>query len=154
MNAKTILLLLGVAAMAAGDSFEFGGYGAPRRYSSDSSESFESYESDEAKYNFDWAVRHGPSGNNYGHQEARDNDNTQGSYHVNLPDGRRQTVTYFVDGGSGYIADVKYSGEASFDSGSYESRSSSLDPLSLDRIPMNSLATPLPDPVTTTKESK
>ncbi|KAK3869415.1 hypothetical protein Pcinc_025255 [Petrolisthes cinctipes] len=123
MNAKTILLLLGVAAMAAADSFEFRGYGAPRRYSSDSSESFESYESDEAKYNFDWAVRHGPSGNNYGHQEARDNDNTKGSYHVYLPDGRRQTVTYFVDGGSGYIADVKYSGEASFDSGSYESRS-------------------------------
>ncbi|KAK3869429.1 hypothetical protein Pcinc_025269 [Petrolisthes cinctipes] len=115
-----IMILLGVAALVAADSHsvEFRGYRAPRRYSS------ESYESSEAKYDFDWAVRDGPSRNDFGQQETRDNDNTQGSYRVQLPDGRLQTVTYFVDGGSGYIADVKYDGSASFESGSFESGSS------------------------------
>ncbi|KAK3875087.1 hypothetical protein Pcinc_020008 [Petrolisthes cinctipes] len=120
MNAK-ILILLGVAALAAADSrsVEFRGYRAP----SSESRSFESYESSEAKYDFNWAVDDDSSENHFGHQEAREDDNTQGSYYVYLPDGRRQTVTYYVDGDSGYIADVKYSGEASFESGSFESRS-------------------------------
>ncbi|KAK3869426.1 hypothetical protein Pcinc_025266 [Petrolisthes cinctipes] len=114
-----IMILLGVAALVAADSHsvEFRGYRAPRRYSS------ESYESSEANYDFDWAVRHGPSRNDFGQQETRNGDDTQGTYHVQLPDGRRQTVTYFVDGGSGYIADVKYDGSASFESGSFESGS-------------------------------
>ncbi|KAK3869424.1 hypothetical protein Pcinc_025265 [Petrolisthes cinctipes] len=118
MNAK-IMILLGVAALVAADSHsvEFRGYRAPRRYSS------ESYESSEANYDFDWAVRHGPSRNDFGQQETRNGDDTQGTYHVQLPDGRRQTVTYYVDGGSGYIADVKYDGSASFESGSFESGS-------------------------------
>ena len=39
-----------------------------------------------------------------------------GSYSVNLPDGRIQTVTYTadVDGYGGYVADVKYEGQAVF----------------------------------------
>ncbi|KAK8383837.1 hypothetical protein O3P69_015934 [Scylla paramamosain] len=111
MNAK-ILILLGLAALAAADRGGFRRYHAPRR----SSESFESFESSEAKYNFQWAVDHDPSSNEYGHQETRDGDNTKGSYYVQLPDGRLQQVSYFVDGGSGYIADVKYTGSASFES--------------------------------------
>ncbi|XP_047478983.1 uncharacterized protein LOC125032062 [Penaeus chinensis] len=65
----------------------------------------ESYESGEAKYDFQWAVDHDDSGNNYGHQEARDGEDTQGSYYMLLPDGRLQTVRYVVDGDDGYVAD-------------------------------------------------
>ncbi|XP_042883270.1 pro-resilin-like [Penaeus japonicus] len=92
MNAK-VLLLVCLAAVAAADSFE-------------SAESGE--------YNFNWAVKHDDSGNDFGHQEARDGDNTQGSYYVQLPDGRLQTVKYFVDGDSGYVAEVNYEGEARY----------------------------------------
>ncbi|XP_042226412.1 cuticle protein 7-like [Homarus americanus] len=67
-----------------------------------------------AQYSFDWAVNDAPSGNDFGHQENRNGDNTQGSYYVHLPDGRLQQVTYAVDGGSGYVADVTYQGEAQF----------------------------------------
>ncbi|XP_050728904.1 pro-resilin-like isoform X15 [Eriocheir sinensis] len=122
MNTK-VLLLLAMAAFAAADR----GYG---RRDSGSFESFESrsFESDEAKYDFQWAVNHPPSGNDFGQREGRDGDNTQGVYTVALPDGRRQTVTYHVDGDDGYIADVRYSGEARFpdsdESHSFESRES------------------------------
>ncbi|KAG7166335.1 Pro-resilin-like 18 [Homarus americanus] len=104
MNAK-ILLLLGVVAVAAADRRPSFSYSAPR-YSSE--------ESGPAQYNFQWAVNDAPSGNDFGHQENRDNDNTQGSYTVQLPDGRLQTVKYYVDGDSGYIADVGYQGDARY----------------------------------------
>ncbi|XP_042890781.1 pro-resilin-like [Penaeus japonicus] len=111
MNAK-IFLLLAVVSAAAAQRRPYA-YSAPR-----SSE--ESYESSEAKYNFNWAVSDDSSSNEFGHQEARDGDHTQGSYYVQLPDGRLQTVKYFVDGDSGYVAEVSYEGEARYPD-SYES---------------------------------
>ncbi|XP_066948541.1 pro-resilin-like [Macrobrachium rosenbergii] len=114
MNAKVLLVVLGLAALA---------YAAPGGSSEE--HSFESFESGEAKYDFNWAVRDESSENDFGHQEARDGENTQGSYYVRLPDGRLQTVKYFVEGDSGYVAEVNYDGEARFpDSNSYESNES------------------------------
>ncbi|KAG7166356.1 Pro-resilin-like 37 [Homarus americanus] len=69
-----------------------------------------------AQYSFDWAVNDAPSGNDFGHEETRNGDNTQGSYYVQLPDGRLQRVTYTVNGGSGYVAEVTYQGEAQYPS--------------------------------------
>jgi hypothetical protein len=53
--------------------------------------------------------------NDFGQNEARDGDRTDGYYHVALPDGRTQRVTYYVQGDSGYIAQVAYDGEARYD---------------------------------------
>ncbi|XP_063601164.1 pro-resilin-like [Penaeus indicus] len=113
-----VFILLGMVAFAASSSFESYEYRPPRFQRS----SEESYESGEAKYNFNWAVSDDSSSNEFGHQEARDGDHTQGSYYVQLPDGRLQTVKYFVDGDSGYVAEVSYEGDVSYESASFESR--------------------------------
>ena len=84
-------------------------YAAPES-SEEASYEQESYE--DAKYEFDWQVDE--DYNKFGQQEQRDDDNTQGSYYVDLPDGRRQTVTYYVDGDSGFVAEVSYEGEAQY----------------------------------------
>ncbi|XP_066948495.1 uncharacterized protein [Macrobrachium rosenbergii] len=123
MHSKVALVVLGLAALVAADSFESFerySYSPPRPRVRFSSGSDESYESTEARYNFDWAVNHPPSGNNFGHQEQRNGGQTQGSYFVHLPDGRLQRVAYGVDGRDGYIAEVTYQGEARFPD-SYES---------------------------------
>ncbi|XP_050729802.1 pro-resilin-like isoform X2 [Eriocheir sinensis] len=114
MNAKVLLLLaLSAAAASADDSGSrersYGRYG-------DS----ESYESGEAKYDFSYQVKD-YYGNDFGHRESREDEYTQGFYYNHLPDGRLQKVTYYVDGDSGYVADVSYEGEARYDSDSRES---------------------------------
>ncbi|XP_076059555.1 uncharacterized protein LOC143036194 [Oratosquilla oratoria] len=65
-----------------------------------------------SQYDFNWAVNDAASGNDFGHQESRDGDYTQGSYYVLLPDGRLQRVNYNVQGDSGFVAEVTYEGEA------------------------------------------
>ncbi|XP_042884762.1 pro-resilin-like [Penaeus japonicus] len=76
----------------------------------------EQYPSAPAQYNFKWDVNDSPSGNFYGHQEQRDGANTQGSYYVQLPDGRRLLVEYYADS-TGYHPTITYEGEAQFPSG-------------------------------------
>lgn len=66
-------------------------------------------------YNFAWAVKDDYTYNDYGHQENNDGYKTTGSYYVQLPDGRLQTVSYTADE-NGYVADVSYKGEAKYDS--------------------------------------
>ncbi|XP_042857208.1 pro-resilin-like [Penaeus japonicus] len=65
------------------------------------------------RYNFNYAVNDA-FGNDFGHQEGRDGYNTQGSYYVQLPDGRLQKVTYTVNGDQGYVAQVTYEGVAQY----------------------------------------
>ncbi|XP_042884397.1 extensin-like [Penaeus japonicus] len=67
-----------------------------------------------AQYDFNYAVKDDYSGNDFGHQESRDGYDTQGTYYVQLPDGRLQTVTYNVNGDSGFLADVSFQGEAQY----------------------------------------
>ncbi|XP_066948369.1 pro-resilin-like [Macrobrachium rosenbergii] len=106
MNAK-LLILLGLLAMAAADIRPI----YDNEGESEDSSSEESYESSEAKYSFSWAVSDDSSSNEFGHQESRDGDFTQGSYYVQLPDGRVQRVSYHVDDDDGYVAEVTYEGE-------------------------------------------
>jgi Insect cuticle protein len=66
-------------------------------------------------YNFAWAVKDQSSYNDYAHQEAADgNGYVSGSYRTLLPDGRTQIVNYKADDYTGYVADVKYEGEAKY----------------------------------------
>ncbi|XP_069956550.1 cuticle protein 7-like [Cherax quadricarinatus] len=65
------------------------------------------------KYDFNYSVKDN-NGNDFGHQETRDGYNTQGNYYVQLPDGRLEKVNYYVNGDSGYVAQVDYQGEAQY----------------------------------------
>ena len=78
------------------------------------------YASEPANYNYEWAVKDDYSNNNYGQAETRNGDKTTGSYHVLLPDGRTQTVTYSVDAYGGYVADVTYAGEVKAEAPKYK----------------------------------
>lgn len=75
-----------------------------------------SYQEDQrpAQYNFGYAIKDDATANNYGHSETRDGDVTKGSYFVQLPDGRIQTVNYYVNGNGGFVAEVSYEGEAKY----------------------------------------
>ncbi|XP_034246570.1 pro-resilin-like [Thrips palmi] len=66
-------------------------------------------QSEPAKYDFMYEVDAPEFGTNFGHQESRDGDVAQGSYHVLLPDGRMQTVKYIADA-NGYRPQVSYQG--------------------------------------------
>ncbi|KAI9558823.1 hypothetical protein GHT06_015612 [Daphnia sinensis] len=74
-----------------------------------------SYEQQQAPmpHSFAWAVKDEPSKNDYSHQQESDGKVTTGSYRVVLPDGRTQIVAYRADE-NGYVADVKYEGEARY----------------------------------------
>ena len=70
-----------------------------------------------AKYAYKYGVKDDHYGYpvDFGAEENRDGYKTSGSYYVYLPDGRRQVVTYYVeDAYSGYVADVKYEGKATY----------------------------------------
>ncbi|XP_042234978.1 larval cuticle protein A3A-like [Homarus americanus] len=65
-------------------------------------------------HNFAYTVRDEYAGTNFGHSEDSDGNTVQGSYNVDLPDGRKQTVTYQADHSNGYVADVQYYGEPQY----------------------------------------
>lgn len=47
------------------------------------------------------------SGSEFGHDESRQDEDARGSYHVLLPDGRRQIVEYEADV-EGYKPQIRY----------------------------------------------
>uniref|UniRef100_A0A0K2V198 Putative LOC100870303 [Apis florea] n=1 Tax=Lepeophtheirus salmonis TaxID=72036 RepID=A0A0K2V198_LEPSM len=61
-------------------------------------------------YSYQYAVQDVESGNDFSAQESSDGQVVSGSYRVLLPDGRVKVVTYEVEGGSGFVSDVKYEG--------------------------------------------
>merc|ERR1712002_212842 len=64
-------------------------------------------------YTYTYGVADDYSKSNFQASESGDaNGVVGGSYSVNLPDGRIQTVTYTADHANGYVAEVAYSGEA------------------------------------------
>ncbi|XP_057369018.1 cuticle protein 18.6-like [Daphnia carinata] len=65
-------------------------------------------------FNFAYEVKDDASYQDFSHKEVSDGKVVTGSYHVALPDGRTQIVTYKADE-NGYVADVKYEGEAKYD---------------------------------------
>ena len=73
----------------------------------------------QGSYDFSWSVLDKSSGNQFGHTENRLGYDTSGAYHVLLPDGRTQTVTYTVDPYTGFQAKVDFAGEATYGPNSY-----------------------------------
>jgi len=62
-------------------------------------------------YSFSYGVKDGYAELDFGHEEASDGKAVAGSYKVRLPDGRLQTVTYNVENGSGFLAQVQLNGK-------------------------------------------
>merc|ERR1711975_184160 len=83
-------------------------YGAPPAYPAEPA-----YPDEVPVYKYTYAVKDDYSFSNFNAHEERDGYNAQGGYQVALPDGRTQIVTY-VSGPKGYVADVKYEGEAKY----------------------------------------
>ena len=57
-------------------------------------------------YDFNYGVVDPYTGNDFGHVENSNGNSVAGSYHVLLPDGRKQIVTYTADHENGFVANV------------------------------------------------
>ena len=99
----TLVLSLALAASVLGDSPP--SYGAPPSYAPVEKE-------EPHPYSYQYGVNDEYSGANFAANENSDTKVVKGSYTVHLPDGRIQTVTYTADHYNGFVADVKYEGEA------------------------------------------
>merc|ERR1739844_617260 len=66
-------------------------------------------------YQYEYGVADQYTGTNFQSVESQNAEGTVvGSYRVNLPDGRVQTVTYTADHHGGFVADVQYEGVAQY----------------------------------------
>ncbi|XP_042234939.1 cuticle protein-like [Homarus americanus] len=98
-KAALVVVLVGVV-LAAPDNL----YGAPHQQ----------YREEPKPYNFNYGVKDDYAGTDFSQNEESDGNTVQGSYTVQLPDGRKQTVTYVADDYGGYRAEVEYYGEAQY----------------------------------------
>ncbi|XP_068242807.1 pupal cuticle protein Edg-84A-like [Palaemon carinicauda] len=76
----------------------------------------EDYHSEPQPYHFGYGVHDDYSGNDFGQTESSDGHAVKGTYHVQLPDGRKQIVNYVADHIGGYRAEVTYQGKAHYPS--------------------------------------
>eukprot|EP00095_Tigriopus_kingsejongensis_P011188 snap_masked-scaffold1672_size31643-processed-gene-0.3 protein:Tk11188 transcript:snap_masked-scaffold1672_size31643-processed-gene-0.3-mRNA-1 annotation:"cuticle protein 7" len=106
---QTIFALLALAAVVLADNPPPPYRPAPAPYQPEPK-----YE-EPAQYQYAYAVKDEYSQLDFNANEEREGYGTSGSYQVLLPDGRTQTVTYSVNGDSGYVADVQYAGEAKYE---------------------------------------
>ncbi|XP_037069588.1 adult-specific cuticular protein ACP-20-like [Pollicipes pollicipes] len=104
---KLIILTTLVAAAAAGAIGNVGGYGGAAGFPHGGVDYYA-----KPDYNYAYSVKDRYSGVNTDAHENRYGHQTEGSYGSNLPDGRRQEVKYWVNGNSGFNADVQYYGVA------------------------------------------
>merc|ERR1739838_1278520 len=66
-------------------------------------------------YTYNYGVADEYSGAAFSQSESNDGTGVvEGSYQVNLPDGRIQTVNYHANDIDGYVAEVSYSGAAAY----------------------------------------
>merc|ERR1711911_381696 len=66
-------------------------------------------------YTYNYGVADEYSGAAFSQSESNDGTGVvEGSYQVNLPDGRIQTVNYHANDYDGYVAEVSYAGEAQY----------------------------------------
>ncbi|XP_076064590.1 larval cuticle protein A2B-like [Oratosquilla oratoria] len=108
-SAVAFLLVLGLWGSASGyPSSQYGPPPAP------SYKPQPVYKEEPKPYNFEYGISDQYQGLNFGQSETSDGKLVQGSYSVDLPDGRKQTVTYKADHYNGFIADVNYYGEPQY----------------------------------------
>merc|ERR1712002_304786 len=99
LQALRIFVLFGLATLLSAADLG-GGHGGHENY-------------EYSPYHYEYNVDDDKEYLHFGQEEEDDGTgNVHGYYHVQLPDGRLQRVDYHVSGYSGYIADVKYDGEA------------------------------------------
>ncbi|XP_066966818.1 cuticle protein 19-like [Macrobrachium rosenbergii] len=65
-------------------------------------------------FDFEFAVTDQYKGLDFAHDSQSDGNVVKGEYHVLLPDGRTQIVSYNADSDNGYQAEVTYEGEAQY----------------------------------------
>ncbi|XP_047479384.1 cell division protein ZipA-like [Penaeus chinensis] len=104
MSSKMVFVLLVISAVATADLPNT--YGPPQHQSL--------YKEEGRPYDFSYEVKDDYAGTDFGHSAESDGNTVRGSYTVQLPDGRKQTVSYVADHFNGYQAEVSYEGEAQF----------------------------------------
>ncbi|XP_035909807.1 larval cuticle protein A2B-like isoform X2 [Anopheles stephensi] len=95
MYSKIILVLALVAAVSA-QSY----YGHQQHYH------HEEEHHGPVHYEYHYDVHDDHTGDVHGQKEDRKDDSTQGEYYLIDADGHKRTVTYHVEGKSGFIAEV------------------------------------------------
>ncbi|KAJ8708081.1 hypothetical protein PYW08_010447 [Mythimna loreyi] len=89
----------GAQARFGGESagYEHSGAGYDNNAAAFARNALEESISEPANYNFGYMVNDYQEGTDFGHHEERQEERAQGEYHVVLPDGRKQTVSYEAD---------------------------------------------------------